>query len=334
MAYTHTLLRSLRFFILTSLVVLINTACTKPESGVYNGYAEGDYVRMSSPIGGTLKTLYLKRGEAVQANAPAFVLEQDAERAAELEARSRVEQAKDQAANLKRGKRPDELAAIQAQLAQAEAAAQLSGATLARQQQLVADKFLSPASLDEARAAVARDQNRVRELNAQLRVARTGARPDEIAAAQDQVKATDAQLAQAAWRVAQKAQRTPVAGDVIDVLYREGEWVPAGSPVVQLLPPANVKARFFVPQAVMGELKLGQVVTITCDGCGAAMLAKLSYIAREAEFTSPIIYSKENRAALVYMIEAQPDASQAQRLHPGQPIEVRLHAAGSANKTP
>jgi HlyD family secretion protein len=327
-------MRRLRLFIVATVAVIINTACTKPESGVYNGYAEGDYVRMASPIGGTLKTMYLKRGGFVQANAPAFVLEQDAERAAETEARSRVEQAKAQAANLKLGKRPDELAAIQAQLAQAEAAAQLSSATLARQQRLVADKFLSPASLDEARASVARDLNRVRELNAQLRVARTGARPDEIAAAQDQVKATDAQLAQAAWRVAQKAQRTPVAGDVIDVLYREGEWVPAGSPVVQLLPPANVKARFFVPQAVLGELKLGQSVTITCDGCGEAIPAMLSFITREAEFTSPIIYSKENRASLVYMIEAQPDAAHAQRLHPGQPIEVRLHATGAANKTP
>jgi HlyD family secretion protein len=162
------------------------------------------------------------------------------------------------------------------------------------------------------------------ELSAQLRLARSAARPDEINAAQENVKAADAQLAQAVWRVAQKAQRTPVAGDVIDVLYREGEWVPAGSPVVQLLPPGNVKARFFVPQAVLGELSLAQAVTISCDGCGAPIEAKLSFIAKEAEFTSPIIYSKENRSSLVYMIEAQPNASQAQRLHAGQPIEVRF----------
>ncbi len=306
--------------------------CAKPETGVYNGYAEADYVRLSSPIGGTLKAVYLKRGEPVQANVPAFALEQEAERAAEQEARFRVEQAKAQASNLKLGKRPDELAAAQAQLAQADAALHLSAANLARQRQLVADKFLSPASLDEVRASVEYDQSRVRELTAQMRVARAGARPDEINAAQEQVKATESQLAQAAWRVAQKAQRTPVAGDVIDVLYREGEWVPAGSPVVQLLPPGNVKARFFVPQAVLGELALGKAVAISCDGCGAPIDAKLSFIAREAEFTSPIIYSKENRGALVYMLEAQPVASQAQRLHAGQPIEVRW--AGVGTKAP
>jgi HlyD family secretion protein len=305
-------------------------ACSKPETGVYNGYAEADYVRLSSPLGGTLRAIYVKRGQPVQANAPAFALEQDAERAAEQEARFRVEQAKSQASNLKVGKRPDELAAAQAQLAQAEAALKLSSANLARQQQLVAEKFLSPAALDEARANADRDQNRVRELGAQLRVARSSARPDEINAALEQVKAADAQLAQAAWRVAQKAQRTPVAGDVIDVLYREGEWVPAGSPVVQLLPPGNVKARFFVPQTVLGEIALGQAVAISCDGCGSPIAAKLSFIAKEAEFTSPIIYSKENRTSLVYMVEALPDASQAPRLHAGQPIEVRL---GGSNNT-
>jgi HlyD family secretion protein len=319
-----------RIILCLTLSVCI-AGCAKPETGVYNGYAEADYVRLSSPIGGTLKAIYVKRGEPAQANAPAFALEQDSERAAEQEARFRVEQAKAQASNLKLGKRPDELAAAQAQLAQAEAALHLSTANLARQRQLVADKFLSPASLDEVRASVERDQSRVRELNAQLRVARTGARPDEINAAQEQVKATESQLVQAAWRVAQKAQRTPVAGDVIDVLYREGEWVPAGSPVVQLLPPGNVKARFFVPQAVLGELALAQAVTISCDGCGAPIEAKLSFIAKEAEFTSPIIYSKENRSSLVYMIEAQPNASQAQRLHAGQPIEVRFASSKKAS---
>lgn len=317
----------------TSLGLVLYAAlsgCSKPETDVYNGYAEADYVRLSSPLGGTLKAIYVVRGEPVQANVLAFALEQDAERAAVQEALFRVEQSKSQASNLKVGKRSDELAAAQAQLAQAEVAFKLSSANLARQQQLVAEKFQSPAALDEARANADRDQNRVRELNAQLRVARSSARPDEINAAQEQVKVADAQLTQAAWRVAQKAQRTPVAGDVIDVLYREGEWVPAGSPVVQLLPPGNVKARFFIPQAVLGEIALGQTVAISCDGCGSPIVAKLSFIAKEAEFTSPLIYSKENRASLVYMVEAQPDASQAPRLHAGQPIEVRL---GGSNNT-
>jgi len=98
--------------------------------------------------------------------------------------------------------------------------------------------------------------------------------------------------------------------------------VPAGSPVVTLLPPGNIKARFFVSETRLGTLQTGQAVTLRCDGCGEPIAATISFIAREAEYTAPIIYSKENRASLVFMIEARPDPAAAQRLHPGQPIEV------------
>jgi HlyD family secretion protein len=209
-------------------------------------------------------------------------------------------------------------------LSQAQAALKLSTNEFARASQLVAEKFNSPATLDQARAAVERDQASVNEINAQLRLASQGSRQNEIAAAQQEVNAAKAQLAQAEWRVQQKTQRIPIAGDVVDLLYREGEWVPQGSPILSLLPPANVKARFFVPQPVLGQIALGQTVQLHCDGCPAPIAAKVSFIAREVEFTSPIIYSKENRAALVFMVEAQPSAEDARRLHPGQPLEVRL----------
>jgi HlyD family secretion protein len=216
------------------------------------------------------------------------------------------------------------VAAVRAQLAQAQAALQLSSATLKRQQKLVADRFASPATLDEARSAVNRDQGRVNELRAQLRVAQQGARPDEIDAANKDLQAAEAQLAQAEWRVDQKTQRMPAAGEVTDVLYREGEFVPAGSPVVTLLPPQNIKARFFVPETLLGKLQLGQDVTLRCDGCNAPIAARISFIATGPEYTSPLIYSKENRATLVFMIEAKPSPQDAQRLHPGQPLEIQL----------
>jgi HlyD family secretion protein len=171
---------------------------------------------------------------------------------------------------------------------------------------------------------VAADQARVNELAAQLRVANLGARAPEIAAAAQEVKAAQAQLEQAEWRVAQKTQRVPTAADVVDVLYREGEYVPLGGPVLTLLPPGNLKARFFVPQVVVGTLSVGQAVSLRCDGCGAPIAARLSFVAREAEFTSPLIYSRENRVALVFMVEARPEPADARRLHPGQPLQVLL----------
>jgi HlyD family secretion protein len=298
--------------------------CARQVSDVFPGYAEAEYVRLTAPIAGTLTKLHLSRGDSAPAAAPAFVLEQESEAAARQEAEFRIERAKAQLADLKKGKRPDELAAIRAQLAQANAALTLAAADYARDQKLVADKFISPARLDSTRSALAQAQARVDELRAQLRVAETGARPDEIRAAEKDVNTAQAQLLQAGWRVDQKTQRTPVAGDVTDVMYREGEWVPAGSPVVTLLPPGNIKARFFIPESLMGSIRLGAQVTIQCDGCGAPINGKISFIAREAEYTSPIIYSKENRASLVFMIEAKPDLNDARRLHPGQPLELRL----------
>lgn len=316
---------------LHGIVLLFATAllaaCDGKPPDSFPGYAEADYVRLAAPISGTLARLYLARGDQAAAGAQAFVLEQDSERAAREEATFRVAQAQEQLKNLRQGKRPDELAAIRAQQAQAQAALDLSSAELARSSKLVAQQFLSAASLDQARAAVARDRGRINELNAQLRLALQGARKPEISAAEQEVNAAQAQLEQAGWRVAQKTQRTPVAGDVVDVLYREGEWVPAGTAVVTLLPPANLKARFFLPEAQLGAIAIGQPVALQCDGCGAPIAAKISFIAREAEYTSPIIYSKENRAKLVFMVEARPAPQDARRLHPGQPLEVRLSPA-------
>ena len=111
----------------------------------------------------------------------------------------------------------------------------------------------------------------------------------------------------------------------MDTLYRPGEWVPAGAPVVSLLPPANVKIRFYVPETTVGTLRLGDAVSVRCDGCGADIAAAIRFIAPQAEFTPPVIYSRENRANLVFLVEARPNAPNP-ALHPGLPAEVALAA--------
>jgi len=292
-------------------------------ANVFPGYAEGEYVRIASPNAGSLTTLAVKRGDTVAVNAPLFVLEQENERAAREEAAARVRRAESQLQNIRTGKRPEEVAAVQAQLGQAEAMLKLSASELKRTEDLVASKFVSPAKLDEAKSALERDRAHVAELKAQLSVANLAARPNEIAALAAEVNAAKAQLAQAEWRLNQKSQRAPRAGQVIDTLYTAGEWVQAGMPVVSMLPPENIKLRFFVPEKQLGVLKLGQDVMVNCDNC-KPVAAKISFIAPQAEYTAPLIYSKENRATLVFLIEARPAASDAALLHPGQPVEIRL----------
>jgi HlyD family secretion protein len=327
-------MKSLRVLLLLAVagIAAALAACSEPPSDRFPGYAEADYVRVSPALAGTLLKVPLKKGDAVKRGAPAFVLEQESETAARAEAAFRVQSAEATLANLKKGKRPDEIAAAQAQLAQAQAAARLSAADLARQTRLIDANFISAARLDEARAATLRDQARVRELQAQLRVLQLGARSDEIAAAEQQRNAAQAQLAQLAWRVAQKSQTVPVDSVVDDVLYQEGEWVPAGSPVVSLLPANTIKARFFVPETMLGKLHIGQTASLLCDGCSAPIAATVSFIAHDAEYTAPLIYSKENRATLVFMVEARPALKDAYLLHPGQPLEVRLAASAGQGK--
>ncbi len=297
------------------------SACSKPAEDVFPGYAEGDYVRLASPLAGTLVRVHVRSGDTARAGASAFVLEQGRESAARQEAASRLRRAESLLADLRKGARTDELAVIGADLRAAQSALALSRASLARDSKLAANAFLAPARIEQARATVATDQARVEQAAARLRSARSGARDDQVDAAEQDAESARAQLAQAEWLLTQKTQTVPTGGVVSDVAFRVGEWVPAGAPVVTILPAANIKVRFFIPQARLARVTAGQGVTVTCDGC-IPIKARISFVAPQAEFTSPLIYSAENRAALVFMLEATPEAEQAQTLHPGQPISV------------
>lgn len=301
--------------------------CADKQTAFYPGYVEADYVRLASPVGGTLARLFVERGGQVAAGAPAFVLEQDAERAAREEAAARLERARALLADLQKGRRPEEIAVARQQLAQAEAALALSQADLARETKLLDARFIAPARLDQSRAAVRRDQARTAELRAQLQVAGLGARAGEVEAARHDIEAAEAQLAQADWQLRRKLVAAPAAASVAELYYREGELVPAGAPVVSLLAPRYLRARFFVPQAALASLALGTRVTVSCDGCPQPVAATVTHVSRQAEYTAPLIYSRESRAALVFMVEATPAPEAAARLHPGQPLEVRLAGA-------
>ena len=200
----------------------------------------------------------------------------------------------------------------------------LSEVNLQRQQKLLASNFVSKAAVDEANANFSRDKARVAELEAQLTTTRLAAREDEIRASEYNAAAARAALAQAEWKLAQKSVRSPVTGLVNDTNYVIGEWVPAGSPVVSMLPPQNIKVRFFVGESGLGALRLGESVSVHCDGCAAPIPAKITFISPQAEYTPPIIYSRETRTKLVYLIEARSTPDDAVKLHPGQPVEVAL----------
>ncbi len=165
------------------------------------------------------------------------------------------------------------------------------------------------------------------ELDAALAVARLPARRDERLAADAQAEAARQALRQSQWREQQTQVSAPAEGQVVDTFFRVGEYVPAGQPVLTLLPTGQVKARSFVPEAELGGIAAGQGVSLHCDGCGTPIAARISFIAPRAEYTPPVIYSNSQRARLVFMVEARAlSRLDAMRLHPGQPLDVRRDA--------
>ena len=247
------------------------------------------------------------------------------EQAARREASQRLRNAQERLANLRAARRPPEIEAAAAQAAQAKAARELSTLQLAQQERLFKSGFISRAQLDAARANFERDIARVNEVEAQSRLARDSiGRQAEIRAAAADVQAARAALDQADWRLVQRGVAAPVTALVQDTFFLEGEWVPAGRPVASLLPPGNVKVRFFVPERAVATLGQGDKVSVACDSCPAPVPASISFISRQAEFTPPVIYSKDSRAKLVFMVEARPSAQDALALRPGQPVDVML----------
>jgi HlyD family secretion protein len=308
---------------LAVLCLLVN--CSRPDRNHVQGYVEGEFIYVASPLPGTLQSLDVRRGGQVKAGDPLFALDNTPEQAARDEAERRLAQARASLEDLKKGKRPSEIASLEAQLKQAHAALALSEREFARQQNLFRIRdATTQQEFDRARAGRDQDRQRVAQLEADLKTAQLGSRADQIAAAEASVRALEAALTKADWDLSQKRQAAPQAGFIFDTLYREGEWVPAGRPVVVLLPPPNIKVRAFVSETQIGEIHPGDRVQVMVDGVGDPFIGTVSYISPQAEYTPPVIYSRESRDKLVFMIEAVFDPATSANLHPGQPVDVQL----------
>ena len=306
------------------LAALPVSSCTEKPTDYFQGYVEGEYVLVSSPLAGRLELLAVSRGQDVAPGQQLFVLEHDREQAAVSEAGQGVARAENILADLEKGKRPTEISALEASLKQAQATYKLARDEFERRQSLFRQDLIPQEEFDRVRTEMERSASAVARLEAELKTAKLGARTDLLDAARSDVKKAVYSLEQARWQLDQKSQAAPAAGFVYDTFYREGEFVPAAYPVLSLLPPDNVKIRFFVPETILGQLAIGDKITVYLDGRNSAVSAGISYISPSAEYTPPVIYSRETRAKLVFMIEAVPDPGAAAGLHPGQPVDVIL----------
>lgn len=240
----------------------------------YSGYAEGELVYVSSPLGGQLDELLVQRGDQIEKGKPLFVLERVEEAASRLEAEENMR----------------------------ESITTLDKARLDfdRAKSLSAKKVIAPESFDASQQA--------------------------LLGAEHAVAARKQALEQATWRYNQKAQAAGTTGLVYDTFHRPGEWIPAGTPVLALLPPEYMKVRFFVPEGDLGKTQIGTPLEVRMDGLEQPLPGKVSFVSPSAEYTLPIIYSRENRGKLVYLVEASLPPEASRQLHPGSPVEVHLTA--------
>jgi HlyD family secretion protein len=306
------------------LAALSWCGCSRQPDGVFEGYVEGEYVYVAAPLAGTLTNLAVARGDTVKTGQLLFALERESEAAAVREAEQNLSAARAQWADLTKGKRPSEITSLEAQLERARADLKLSEAELVRRQDLTTQSVVSKEELDQARAQRDADLAQVNQLTADLATGRLGGREDAVAAAAAVVNSQSNALVRARWSFDQKQQFAPAAGPVQDTLYRQGEYVAAGSPVVVLLPPDHLKVRFFVPENWLARVKVGGPVQVSFDGAKPPLPATVNYISTQAEYTPPVLYNRENRAGLVYMIEARFPPADAPGLRPGQPVDVQL----------
>lgn len=309
--------------LIIALAAVCLAACEDEQHSKITGYTEGDYVYVAAPDGGWVTEVLVQRGSQVKIGDPLFTLDADAQLAQRNQAAAQAKQAQSQLADLQKPRRPDEIAVLEAALRQAQANQQFAQSDFDRTNDLHARGFASQQVLESKRSARDGAAAQVKQASATLDLGRKGSRPDEIAAAAANVAATKEALARAEYALKQRRVVAKVSGRVEDTLRRAGEFIPPGGAVVSLLPPGNIKVRFFIPETDRARVPVGREVLLACDGCPANLSAKVTFVAANAEYTPPVIYSVGSREKLVWLVEAAPQDATL-KLSPGQPVDVAL----------
>ena len=207
----------------------------------------------------------------------------------------------------------------------------MSTLTLNRTQKLFDKQWVpKPSSTTRGRSTTS-NVAAVAEAERRIAAAKLPNRSDPIDAAAASVEAGRHSLEQAEKNLDKRKVFAPAGGTIEEVYFRPGEVVNAGQAVVALLPPGNLKVRFFVQEPVRADSSIDQTISVACDGCKGELTAKISFIARDAEFTPPVIFSREQRQKLVYLVEARPAGATA-KLTAGQPVTVSLDSRRASMK--
>ncbi len=309
--------RSAALFLLAAL-----GACQPDAATTWQGWIEADMVFVGPDDSGRVVELAISEGQKVNQGDFLFSIDSALQSADVEAAKAALVQSQARLARVTNpAQRPEEVAIIEAAQRQARAALDFSTAELERTKALTSRGNATRQQLDQAQSNYDRDRAAVENSARQIDVAHMGGRVEDIDVSRAAIQQAQAQLTNAQARLARTKVNAPATGSIEEVYFRQGEIVPAGRPVASLLPPGNLKVRFFIPEASLSGMKINEPVVISCDGCASGLTARVSFISHQSEFTPPVIYSLDERRKLVFKIEARLDKPELFRV--GQPVTVR-----------
>jgi HlyD family secretion protein len=310
--------------ILCSLPLIASLmSCPAPGPTLAVGYVEGEHVMLAPTETAQILTLNVARGDKVTPGMALGALEDADAKIAVEEAKAGLAQAEAQLANLQEGRRPEEIAVLEAALNSTTSEVTEAERVAARLSGLSKRGIASQADLDQATTKLDLARTQVAQARANLAVARLPARPQEIAAARQQVERAHASANAAEWRLSKRKLISPSLGVISDIIRNPGDIAGPQAPVLDILPDGAVKIRLYFRESELSKLALGTVLDIRCDGCASGLRAAVSYVSDTPEFTPPVIYSLENRQKLVFLVEAR-ETGGTSVLRPGQIVDASI----------
>ncbi len=268
------------------------------------GYVEGEFVRLAPLEVAQVQSVAVRRGDRVAPGRPIARTEDTDAKIAVAQAEATLEQARAQLADLQVGKRPDEIAVLEAAVRTAQAQTDDARRTLLRTQDLTKRGVMTQAQLDDAATRLEVAEASINQATSNLAVGRLPARPETIKAAENAVKSAEAQLDSARWHLAKRTIEAPAPGRITDVIRNPGDIAGPSAPVLTMLPDGAVKLKVYIPEDRLSAVHVGDMLSVRCDGCAPDLTARISYVSPDPEFTPPVIYSLETRQKLVYLVEA------------------------------
>jgi HlyD family secretion protein len=318
--------------ILLLSATLLLAACSKNHQIELPGYINVRYIYLAGPVSGNLQTLRVERGHSVTAGQLLAKLDQEPEFSQLAEAEKSLESEQQILTDISKGSRETILLALMAKQRQGEANLLLAKQDLDRKRILYEKKVIAKAEFDNVTAAYESTRQQVEAAKADYNEAIQGARTNKLLSQKAIVDSKQATVDRLKWLLLQKEFYAPVNAFVFDNFYEQGEFIPSGKPILALVTANQVRVTFFLPEKYLSQIQLGSPVQFNCDSCEKLTTANISYISPRAEYTPPVIYSKDTREKLVYLIEAKMPDAIALSFHSGQPITVHVNLNKAKSK--